>query len=156
MPERIQRQRTKGWRMPEAAVYVGRPSPWGNPFEWNGKEAPWMALSFGCQADEAGRREAAVLGFRWWVTRGNPKDYPGLPGKRKPADAGGGEIEYSSGRIAPIGDVVAGLGTMMFLRQPLAMPPVPDLTPLRGKDLACWCPLAHPCHADVLIELANA
>lgn len=26
---------------------------------------------------------------------------------------------------------------------------------LRGKNLACWCPLDQPCHADVLIELAN-
>jgi hypothetical protein len=27
---------------------------------------------------------------------------------------------------------------------------------LRGKSLACWCPLDQPCHADVLLELANA
>ena len=27
---------------------------------------------------------------------------------------------------------------------------------LRGKDLACWCPLISPCHADVLLEIANA
>ena len=27
---------------------------------------------------------------------------------------------------------------------------------LRGKDLACWCPLNQPCHADVLLEIANA
>lgn len=27
---------------------------------------------------------------------------------------------------------------------------------LRGKNLACWCPLDRPCHADVLLELANA
>jgi hypothetical protein len=26
---------------------------------------------------------------------------------------------------------------------------------LRGKDLACWCQLDQPCHADVLLELAN-
>lgn len=24
---------------------------------------------------------------------------------------------------------------------------------LVGKDLACWCPLGTPCHADVLLEL---
>jgi hypothetical protein len=29
-------------------------------------------------------------------------------------------------------------------------------TELRGKDLACWCPLDQPCHADVLLEVANA
>ncbi len=26
---------------------------------------------------------------------------------------------------------------------------------LGGKNLACWCPLSQPCHADVLLELAN-
>ncbi len=26
---------------------------------------------------------------------------------------------------------------------------------LRGKNLACWCKLDAPCHADVLLELAN-
>ncbi len=31
-PQRIQRSRAKGWRMPPGAVYVGRPSKWGNPF----------------------------------------------------------------------------------------------------------------------------
>jgi hypothetical protein len=30
------------------------------------------------------------------------------------------------------------------------------LPELRGKDLMCWCPLDKPCHADVLLELANA
>lgn len=32
----------------------------------------------------------------------------------------------------------------------------PDLTSLRGKNLACWCPPDQPCHADVLLEIANA
>jgi hypothetical protein len=27
---------------------------------------------------------------------------------------------------------------------------------LRGKHLACWCRLNEPCHADVLLEIANA
>jgi hypothetical protein len=26
---------------------------------------------------------------------------------------------------------------------------------LRGKNLACWCPFGSPCHADVLLEIAN-
>jgi len=26
---------------------------------------------------------------------------------------------------------------------------------LKGKNLACWCPLGSPCHADVLLKLAN-
>lgn len=31
-PKRIQRKRTRGWKMPEGCVYVGRPTIWGNPF----------------------------------------------------------------------------------------------------------------------------
>ena len=31
-----------------------------------------------------------------------------------------------------------------------------DIEMLRGKDLACWCPLDEPCHADVLIELMES
>jgi hypothetical protein len=30
------------------------------------------------------------------------------------------------------------------------------LEQLRGKNLACWCKPGQPCHADVLLELANA
>lgn len=36
----------------------------------------------------------------------------------------------------------------------------PDLTAraraeLTGRDLACWCPPGQPCHADVLLHIAN-
>lgn len=30
-----------------------------------------------------------------------------------------------------------------------------NLRDLRGKNLACWCAPGSPCHADVLLELAN-
>lgn len=30
------------------------------------------------------------------------------------------------------------------------------VSPLRGKNLACWCALDKPCHADVLLEWANS
>ena len=30
--KRIQRKRTKGWRMPSNTIYVGRPTKYGNPF----------------------------------------------------------------------------------------------------------------------------
>ena len=37
--------------------------------------------------------------------------------------------------------------------------PYPSLDEIRaalgGRDLACWCPLDKPCHADVLLRLAN-
>jgi hypothetical protein len=33
----------------------------------------------------------------------------------------------------------------------------PDfLLPLRGKDLACWCRVDQPCHADMLLEFLEA
>ena len=32
MPERVQLRRTKGYRKPEHAVVVARPSKWGNPY----------------------------------------------------------------------------------------------------------------------------
>lgn len=36
-----------------------------------------------------------------------------------------------------------------------ALLPSLDLAPLRGRDLVCWCaPLR--CHADLLLEAANA
>ena len=31
-----------------------------------------------------------------------------------------------------------------------------DPKELQGKDLCCFCPLDKPCHADVLLEVANA
>jgi Domain of unknown function (DUF4326) len=27
---------------------------------------------------------------------------------------------------------------------------------LRGKNLACWCPMDEPCHADILLKIANS
>lgn len=33
---------------------------------------------------------------------------------------------------------------------------IEGLPELRGKNLACFCPLGTPCHGDVLLELANA
>jgi hypothetical protein len=42
-------------------------------------------------------------------------------------------------------------------KQPVVDPVIveEDFAELRGHDLACWCPLDQPCHADVLLELAN-
>jgi len=89
--KRIQRKRSKGWRMPPDTVYVGRPTRWANPFK------------IGLDGD----RETVVKKFR----------------------------EYALERLK---------------REPNW------LEPLRGKDLACWCPLDKPCHADILIELLDA
>jgi hypothetical protein len=152
-PTRIQRSRAKCWRMPEGAVYVGRPSRWGNPWPIDGEMQPWLALALGCRGDAAGRRESAVLAFRAWIT-GQPLPIPG-------ATPGPGDLEYTDGTTRHIRDMPVALGVMMLGRRTIGVPPVPDLEPLRGHDLVCWCPLTDasgqpvPCHADVLIELAN-
>lgn len=96
MPERIQRKRSKGWRMPEGVVYVGRPTVWGNPY-----------------AVIPGRRDAAEAVHRFAVW------FAELPDWRRHTYSIRAQIE------------------------------------LAGRDLACWCPLDEPCHADVLLEIAN-
>ena len=99
-PKRIQRQRTKGWRMPEGAVYVGRPTKWGNPYRV-GDDIP------GTGGDEYDRASATAM-------------------FRRSANSFWGD------------------GWRDHVRAELA-----------GHDLACWCPLDQPCHADTLLELAN-
>lgn len=114
-PKRIQRKRTKGWRMPEGAVYVGRPTKWGNPFTIDDARE----CGFLDDATDLEAREFVTRCFRDWLT-------------------GTGEPWWT------------GVESDARRRQALDM-----LANLRGKDLACWCPLDQPCHADVLLELAN-
>jgi len=120
MPSRIQRRRTKGWRMPDGAVYVGRPTKWGNPFRVvpvheSGPfdvvlgEDGFCAQSTGLAA----ARQVAVDHFRLAIHPAAPKD--SLPDYPLWA-----EIQAE----------------------------------LAGRDLVCWCPLTHPCHADVLLAIA--
>jgi hypothetical protein len=101
VPERIQRKRAKGWKMPENTVYVGRPSLWGNPYS----------------ADHHYRSH-----------------HPDVP-----------IIHYSEAAQTAAEAVEKFRSYVNKL----------DLAPLRGKNLACWCRLGEPCHADVLLELAN-
>lgn len=54
-PQRIQRSRAKGWRMPAGSVFVGRPSKWGNPYKVGTPAAPTP--------------EAAVALFRDYLAR---------------------------------------------------------------------------------------
>ena len=99
MPERIQRKRSKGWRMPENTLYVGRPTKWGNQF-------PIGLLG----------REASVMMFEESLNDWKNNTF--------------------------------GYGDSHSFEEYIA--------PLRGKNLACWCPLDKVCHADVLLRLANA
>lgn len=85
--------------MPEDAVYVGRPTVFGNPYR--------------VQACGGGAVEAVGLFDR--LVRSKDRG----PWQR--------------------------LASIALIR-----------SELRGKDLACFCPLDLPCHADVLLEIANA
>jgi hypothetical protein len=100
---RIQRRRSKGWRMPAGAIYVGRPTKWGNPFRIGAPNADDCMV--------CGSREEAVSKYRSEITT------------------------FHGGFV--------GVDAEAIRRE------------LRGKDLACWCPLDQPCHADVLLELSN-
>ena len=64
-PTRIQRKRSKGWQMPEGAVYVGRPTKWGNPFSI--ELARDFHAGFGQPASGGTPRETAVQWFREWL-----------------------------------------------------------------------------------------
>lgn len=110
MPKRIQRKRSKGWRMPENTVYVGRPSRWGNWFP-----------------------------FYEWIQDGGDL----YSAREKVRDL----FEDNLEEMIESGDCLPVNGEDLTIEEWLA--------PLRGKDLACWCPLDHPCHADVLLRLAN-
>lgn len=163
-PKRIQRRRTKGYRLPPEAVYVGRPTKYGNPIPWQGDWIMWAAVALGYRADAGGRRAASVALYRSWMT--------GQSVRRGDGSRNPWTIEYSSGATATSDEVISGLAALMVAdRGPLPLPPPPDLEPLRGRDLVCWCPLceAHadglplgvecadcpPCHADFLLVEAN-
>lgn len=136
--KRIQRQRKKGWRMPEGAVYVGRPSRWGNPFSADSERVREFArrLDF-WPTEQTGRYYAARL-FGLWMEG---------PRRVESLRRWGPTLEFVEGWIGGTA-YMEGVGV-------IDVPMRPDITPLRGRDLACWCPLDQPCHADVLLELAN-
>ena len=46
-PRRIQRKRTKGWRMPKNAVYVGRRSKWANRYRVVREYGEWLVCRLG-------------------------------------------------------------------------------------------------------------
>ncbi|WP_435109799.1 DUF4326 domain-containing protein [Nocardiopsis synnemataformans] len=150
-PRRIQRRRTRGWRMPESAIYVGRPSRWGNP---------WPFRTRGALA-----RVPALDGSAWeWEgrisTAGTTHPYCHPDGHitrheiRYMTRAECAEM-YRRALTSPTREV--------HLYQGYGLPwlTVEDARrELAGRDLACWCPLPEEgqpdhCHAAVLLSVAN-
>lgn len=108
MPKRIQLSRKAGWRKPEGAIVVSRPSKWGNPYTVD--------------------------------------HYRSIPSYE---DMDIWDLRYMA--TSDFGGMVAGKWGRQHRYPPLAE----IRAELAGKDLCCWCPLDQPCHADVLLELAN-
>lgn len=110
-PHRVQRKRTKGWRLPPNTVCVSRPSFWGNPFH-------------------TGDRAADVAAYKRCISR-FPVPHENLATWQE----AGGEVAALMVLAGPVRSVLDKY--------------------LRGKNLACWCPLDAPCHGDPLLEIAN-
>lgn len=154
MPQRIQLSRRKGWRKPEGAIVVARPSRWGNPF----------------RVGEERLRFPRVDGTEAWEQEGRIGYPPGQPAAFHHPDkvtTDGREhyrVTWHEIRLATADEVVQMYRQNITGGPGLIEPPgrcrrAPSLAEVRahlaGHDLACWCPLDQPCHADVLLELAN-
>lgn len=73
-PRRLQRLRAAGWRKPEGAVYVGRPTPFGNPYQLTRVGKVWVVhvnipdtdrvVTVSTVFDERQARQDAVDAFR--------------------------------------------------------------------------------------------
>lgn len=127
-PQRIQLRRTAGWRLPADTVKVARPTRYGNPFRSS-------------EAHPHGQAEIVLasgivqLVDDWWSAETVVDLYD----------------QWLRG--APVRDPSRIEPRLLVPRK--LLPPVPDLEPLRGKHLACWCQPGRPCHADVLLRMAN-
>jgi len=121
MPKRIQRKRTKGWKMPEGAIYVGRPTKWGNPF-YHAARFVGIETALSCY------KECAEGIF-------DPSHFKTMPDGPFHVACVDAEDWIAQFRDGPAEEIKREL---------------------RGKDLACWCAADQPCHADVLLEIANA
>lgn len=120
-PVRIQRKRTKGWKMPPNAVVVSRPSIFGNPFRV-------VRLTV---------TENNASSTKWGVEAAHYSRFQCCDTKSSAVD------------------IAVGLFRANAYSAPNAKFRDKVKLALRGKDLACWCRLDQPCHADVLLEIAN-
>jgi hypothetical protein len=134
MPERIQLSRAKGWRMPPNTVKVDRSTVYGNPW---GIGSPGRLKLREMPSDYLVRlpidQTSAVNAFRIWMTAA--PEWWMLPPPYMFNVRGWASL-WSS---------------LNFQHQAITR----RFCDLRGKNLACWCKPGSPCHADVLLELAN-
>ena len=119
-------QMRRGVKLPPGTRYVGRPSRWGNPYR--------VGLNReGATVRSACRTLGQPIPWSYGQSRGQRHTGSGVQPIRLTAQ------EAVACYRADITAIVAGR---------------PDyIDELRGHDLACYCPLDQPCHADVLLEL---
>lgn len=129
VPERVQLSRAKGWRMPPNTVKVDRSTRWGNPFRDSENDLHGEA------SIELANGMRQIVDD-WWTA-------PIVVRLFEQWMAG---LAIQDPSFLEPRELVAG----RWLRL------VPDLAPLRGKNLACWCKPGAACHADVLLRLANS
>jgi hypothetical protein len=125
-PERIQLRRIKGWWLKEGAVVVSRPTKWGNPF--------------------AVLARVAETEHQVWLTDLALGLHHGM--RAWPS------AEISVHTVKDQAEAVRLFRKWITFENDYFTPE--RLAELRGLDLACWCPIGSPCHADVLLELANS
>ena len=126
-PKRIQMSRQHPWRADHVdAVIVARPSRWGNPFA--------ARIPHGEVLQGRETRAVLVEQYRRWLVDGASTD----------------EAVASLPLRTPQGDV--WVAWMPLVSRPTLREIRAELA---GRDLAFWCPLNVPCHADVLLALAN-
>lgn len=155
MPERIQRQRTKGWRLPDGAIYVGRPTRWGNPFVYRDESrgliryGPKHLERFGRAWDYEGRISAAGTSHHMWFSADDVVETHVRWATR---------AELVELYRLTLTDPTPGMRAAYPSRQgTFTNVTVADIRRvLAGRDLACWCPLfsGEPCHADLLLSIA--
>jgi hypothetical protein len=121
VPKRIQRKRTRGWKMPPNTVSVTRPGKWSNPFRIGG---------YFMIGDPNGRSGLFAMAWCEAITE---------IGQRDPRFT---KIETKAQAVE-------------FFKKIAEQRSAEFWAPLRGKNLACFCGLDEPCHADVELELAN-
>lgn len=154
MAKRIQRRRTAGWRMPDGAVYVGRPSKWGNPFVYHDRGrglvrfGPEHLERFGRAWDYEGRCSGPDIRHDMWFSADDVVKTEVRWGTRTEL------VELF--RLTLTAPTPGMVGAYPSRRGRFMKVDVDDIRrELAGRDLACWCDLDQPCHADVLLELAN-
>lgn len=164
MPARVQRTRprVKGLPgMPEGAVYVGRPTPFGNPFAYHGegglvRYGPQHLERFGRAWDHEGRISGAGTRHDLWFSADDiVETYVRWATRAEVVDL------YRRALVTPTPQLRlyhrSRSWTLGRDGQPLGFMVTVDLVreQLAGRDLACWCHPGDPCHVDVLLEVAN-